>query len=139
MSCYTNVKVNISESQKQKLQNALQTGGLVSIRLDYEDFNGEGIFALAKSQVNKMAKAYESEKCVTVKMSKSQLVRNTKVEEGFLGALASLASRLLPTIAKTVLPALGIGAWENKKSDILNCLTGFIYESGVIEIIKQTE
>ena len=30
---YTNVKVNISKGQKQKLQNVLQTGGPVSIRL----------------------------------------------------------------------------------------------------------
>ena len=29
---YVNVKVNISEGQKQKLQSALQVGGPVSIR-----------------------------------------------------------------------------------------------------------
>ena len=33
-----------------------------------------------------------------------------KTEGGFLGLLAGLASRALPMIAKTVLPALGVGA-----------------------------
>ena len=57
-----------------------------------------------------MAKAYESGKGVAIKMSKTQLAHNMKVEGGFLGALAGLAARFLPMIAKTVLPALGIGA-----------------------------
>ena len=35
---------------------------------------------------------------------------NTKIEGGFLGLLAGLAARALLMIAKTVLPALGIGA-----------------------------
>ena len=35
---------------------------------------------------------------------------NTKVEGGFLGLLAGLAARALPMLAKTVLPALGVGA-----------------------------
>ena len=43
-------------------------------------------------------------------MSKSQLAHNMKVEGGFLGMLASLAARPLPMLAKTVLPAIGVGA-----------------------------
>ena len=43
-------------------------------------------------------------------MSKKQLKYNLKVEGGFLGLLAGLAARALPMIAKTVLPALGVGA-----------------------------
>ena len=59
---YVNVKVNISEGQKQKLQSALQVGGPVSIRLGHEDLNGEDVLALTKAQVTKIAKAYESGK-----------------------------------------------------------------------------
>ena len=110
MTRYTNDKVNISERQKQKLHEALQTGGPVSIRLGHEDLNGEDILALTKSQVNKLSKAYESGKGTTIKMSKSQLTYNMKVEGGFLGLLAGLAARALPMLAKTVLPALGVGA-----------------------------
>ena len=110
MTRYTNVKVHISEGQKQKLQNALQTHGPVSIRLGHEDLNGEDILALTKSQVNKLTKAYESGRGSTIKMSSTQLKHNLKVEGGFLGMLAGLAARFLPMIASKVLPALGIGA-----------------------------
>ena len=105
-----NVKVNISEGQKQKLQSALHVGGPVSIRLGHEDLNGEDVLALTKAQVTKITKAYQGGKGVTIKMSKSQLAHNKKVEGGFLGMLASLAARALPMLAKTVLPALGVGA-----------------------------
>ena len=43
-------------------------------------------------------------------MSSKQLKHNTKIEGGFLGLLAGIAARALPMIAKTVLPALGVGA-----------------------------
>ena len=82
----------------------------MSIRLSYEDMNGEDVVALTKSQVAKIAKAYRSGKGTTIKMSKSQLAHNMKVEGGFIGMLAGLAARALPTLAKTVLPALGVGA-----------------------------
>ena len=43
-------------------------------------------------------------------MSSSQLKRNKKIEGGFLCLLAGLAARAIPMLAKTVLPALGVGA-----------------------------
>ena len=122
---YVNVKVNISEGQKKKLQSAIQVGGPVSIRLGHEDLNGGDVLALTNSQVNKIAKAYEGGKGITIKMSKSQLAHNKKVEGGFLGMLASLAARALPMLAKTVLPALGVGA-----------LTG-LASSGVQKVMGQ--
>ena len=125
MDRYTDLKVNISEGQKQKLHSALQVGAPVSIRLAYEDLNGSDVLALTNSQVNKMRKAYEGRKGVTIKMSKTQLSHNMKVEGGFLGMLASLAARTLPMLAKTVLPALGVGA-----------LTG-LASSGVQKVMGQ--
>ena len=122
---YVNVKVNISEGQKQKLQTALHVGGPVSIRLGHEDLNGGDVLALTNSQVNKITKAYQGGKGITIKMSKSQLAHNKKVEGGFLGMLASLAARALPMLAKTVLPALGVGA-----------LTG-LASSGVQKVMGQ--
>ena len=104
------VKVNISEGQKRKLRNALQVGGPVSIRLGHEDFDGDDVITLTNSQVNKIEKAYEGGKGVTIKMSNAQLAHNMKVEGGFLGLLARLAVRALPMLTKTVLPALGVGA-----------------------------
>ena len=43
-------------------------------------------------------------------MTLKQLKHNTKIEGGFLGLLAGLTARALPMVAKTVLPALGVGA-----------------------------
>ena len=106
MTSYTNVKVNISEGQKEKLQNAIKAGCLaVSIRLE-----GDDILAVTDSQAKKFAKALENGKGITIRMSLKQLKHNKKIEGGFLGLLARLAARALPMIAKTVLPALGVGA-----------------------------
>ena len=131
---YVNVKVNISEGQKQKLQSALQVGGPVSIRLGHEDLNGEDVLALTKAQVTKITKAYESGKGITIKMSKSQLAHNKKVDGGFLGMLASLAARALPMLAKTVLPALGVGALTGLASSgvqkVMGTGTGTMRKSG---------
>ena len=57
-----------------------------------------------------MTKAHKNGKGITIRMSSSQLKHNRKIEGGFLGLLAGLAARALPMIAKTVLPALGVGA-----------------------------
>ena len=50
--------------------------------------------------------AYEEKKCMTIRMSKTQLAHNMKIEGGFLPALAGL----IPFLTRTVLPALGVGA-----------------------------
>ena len=43
-------------------------------------------------------------------MTSKQLKHNTKIEGGFLGLLAGLAAKAIPMLAKTVIPALGVGA-----------------------------
>ena len=111
MTKYLNARVNISEWQKEKLKHAIEAGcPTVSIRLGYEDLKGNDILPVTGSQAKKLAKAYENGKGVTIKMSSKQLKHNMKVEGGFLGLLAGLAARALPFVAKTVLPALGVGA-----------------------------
>ena len=111
MTRCTNVKVNILEGQKEKLQHAIKAGcPAVSIRLGHEDLKGNDILAVTNSQAKKLAKAHENGKGITIRMSSSQLKPNTKIEGGFLGLLAGLAARALLMLAKTVLPALGVGA-----------------------------
>ena len=51
-------------------------------------------------------KAYEANKGMTIKMSRSQLAYNMKIERGFLPMLAGL----IPFLTGTVLPALGVWA-----------------------------
>ena len=111
MTQYINVKVKISEGQKEKLQHALKANcSTISIRLKHEDLNGNDILAITESQAKKLAKAHEDGKGITIRLTSKQLKHNMKVEGGFLGLLAGLAARALPMIAKTVLPALGVGA-----------------------------
>ena len=111
MMMYTNVKVNISEGQKEKLQHTIKAGcSAVSIRLGHEDLKGNNILAVTNSQAKMLVKAHENGKGITIRMSSKQLKHNNKIEDGFLSLLAELATRALPMIAKMVLPALGAGA-----------------------------
>ena len=106
MTRYRNVKVHISEGQKEKLQHAIKAGcPSVSIRLGHEDLEGDDILAITDSQVKKLAKALENGKGMMIRMSSKH---NKKIECGFLGLLAGLAARALPMIVKTVLLALGV-------------------------------
>ena len=117
MTRYTNVKVNISEGQKEKLQLVIKAGcSTVSIRLGHEDLKGNDILAVTNSQAKKLAKAHKDGKGIMIRMSSRQLKHNTKIEGGFLGLLAGLAARAIPMIAKTVLPALGVGAFSGLAS-----------------------
>ena len=111
MTQYTDVYVNISDTQRKKLKQAIDAGcATTTLNLKNTDLRGEHKLALTNSQANKLREAIERGKRVTFRMSKKQLKHNLKVEGGFLGLLAGLAARALPMIAKTVLPALGVGA-----------------------------
>ena len=52
MSRYKNAKFYISEGQKKKLQDTIQTEGHVSIYFSYKNLNGNDNLALTKSQLN---------------------------------------------------------------------------------------
>ena len=111
MTQYIDVYVNVSEGQQQKLKNAIDAGcATTSLHLGKDDLKGEHKLALTKAQRDKLNRAIERDKGVTFRMSKKQLRHNIKVEGGFLPILAGLAARALPMLAKTVLPALGVGA-----------------------------
>ena len=111
MTSYKTVNVNISEGQEQKLRHSINANcAATSIRLGKDDLEGEHKLAVTNSQFNKLQKAKESGKGITIRMSSKQLKHNLKTEGGFLPLLAGMAARALPMIAKTVLPALGVGA-----------------------------
>ena len=68
-------------------------------------------------------------------MSKTQVARNMKIEGGFLSLLAGLASQSIPFIAKTVLPALGVGALSSPAITGVQKLVGdglFIKKGGCV-------
>ncbi len=53
---------------------------------------------LTQAQINNIKNAKLKNKGVTLKLSGKQIRANLKVEGGFLGMLASLAARFIPTL-----------------------------------------
>ena len=51
---YTDVNVNISDSQKQKVKKALAAGTQFSLRLSHEDLVGNAVIAVTQSQFNRL-------------------------------------------------------------------------------------
>ena len=91
MTRYTNVKVRILDGQKDKLKKSFESNCKSNtIRLTFSDLHGEDVIALTKSQLDRLVEAYEEKKGMTIKMSKTQLTHNIKIEGGFLPALAGL-------------------------------------------------
>ena len=107
MTHYTNIKMPISEGQKDKIKKAFESNSKsITIRFKFSDLYGEDVIALTKSQVDELVEAYEEKKGMTIRMSKTQLAHNMNIEGGFLPALAGL----IPVLTGTVMPALGVGA-----------------------------
>ena len=92
MTRYRNVKVNIWEWQKEKLQHAIKAGcPAVSIRLGHEDLEGNDSLAVTDLQVKKLAKALENGKGIMIRMSSKQLKHNKKIEGGFLSLFSQIS------------------------------------------------
>ena len=91
MTHYTNIKMRISEGQKYKLKKAFEYNSKsITIRFKFSDLHGEDVIALTKLQVDRLVEAYEEKKGKTIRMSKTQLDHNMKIEGGFLPALTGL-------------------------------------------------
>ena len=108
----------------------------MSIRLSHNDISGEDVLALTQAQINKITKAYQSGKGVTIKMSKTQIEHNAKVEGGFIGAILPMLATAGKFLMSSVLPGLatglltGVGAAAGSK--VVNKISG----SGVMYLKK---
>ena len=99
--------MRISEGQKDKIKKTFESNGKsITIRFKFSELYGEDVIAITKWQVDRLVEAYEEKKGMTIRMWKTQLAYNMKIEGGFLPALAGL----IPFVTGTVLPALGVGA-----------------------------
>ena len=88
MTRYTNVKMRISDGQKDMLKKAIESiCESITIRLTFSDMHGEDVIAITKSQLDKLEKAYEAKQGITIKMSETQLAHNMNIEAGFLSPL----------------------------------------------------
>ena len=88
--------------------------------MKFSDLHGEDVIALTKSQLDRLVEACEEKKGMTIRMSKTQLAHNMKIEGGFLLALAGL----IPFLTGTVFPALGVGALSGLASTGVQKLIG---------------
>src|SRR6218665_179829 len=112
MSRYMNVKVNVSEGQKDKIKRALEAGTGVTIRLSHGDLSGEHVLALTQGEINKMAKVYQNGTGMALKMSKTQLEHNAKVEGGFIGAILPFLATAGKFLLSSVLPSCRFTKWD---------------------------
>ena len=98
------MKVHISDNQKSKIKQAAEKGEAVSIKLSYDDLQGNDVLAFTKAQLNKIAEAFNNQKGVTIKMSKTQVEHNKRIEGGFiLPLLGAVASAVLPSLASAAI------------------------------------
>ena len=139
MTQYKNVNVNLTENQIQKLENSINANcAATSIKLGKNDLEGEHTLKLTNSQFNKLQRAKEQGKGITIRMSSKQLKHNLKTEGGFLGLLAGLAARALPAIAgiaKNVIPTIATGALSGLASSGVSKLLGnglYLKKGGLI-------
>src|SRR6218665_2912074 len=132
-----NVKVNVSEEKKDKIKIALQSGTSVTIRLSHGDLSGEHVLALTQAQVNKMAKVYEKGTGMALKISKTQLEHNAKVEVGLIGAILPFLATAGKFLLSSVLPGLATGALTGIGSAAASKVVDKISGSGVVYVQKR--
>ena len=69
MTRYTNFKMRISEGQKDKLKKAFESNcESITIGLTFSDLHREDVIALTNSQLDRLVKAYEEKKGMTIRM-----------------------------------------------------------------------
>ena len=69
MTRYTNIKMRISEGQKDKIKKAFDSNcESITIRFKFSDLHGEDVIALTKLQLDRLVEAYEEKKGMTITM-----------------------------------------------------------------------
>ena len=115
MMLYTPVKLTVAKDQLEKLKSSLNKPFLsVKIRIKslHKDGSGKHTLLLTRAQIASIEKvrANGQRRFKTIRMSRSQVKKNITYEGGFLGFLASLASKALPMLAKGLATGLISGA-----------------------------
>ena len=112
---YTPTKVTISADQHDKLKNAVHHHKAASIRLKLGNINSDQqhqhTLLLTRSQIARMerSKLIGKDK-VTLHFSKRQMQANVQHQGGFLGMLAGLAAKALPSLLGGLATGLVSGA-----------------------------
>ena len=147
MAQYINTNVNLTENQIQKLRQAINANcSATSIKIGYDDLDGDHTIFLTKAQYNKLQNAKEQGKGLTIRMSSRQLKHNVKTQGGFLGALlpaigavGRMVAPALLGVAKKALPHLATGALSGLASTGVSKLFGnglYLKKGGMIAQVE---
>ena len=109
---YTPVKVNVFTDQHDKLKNAIAHQKAASIKLNLEDdSDGHNTLLMTRGQIAKIERSkHIGKRQVTIHFSKRQVQANVQHHGGFLGMLAGLAARALPSLLGGLATGLVSGA-----------------------------
>ena len=100
---YTPIKLNVFADQHEKLKNAVTHQKATSVKIKLSDNSGDGrhTLLLTRGQIAKIERAKLIGKGkVSIHLSKRQVQANVEHQGGFLGMLAGLAAKALPTLLK---------------------------------------
>jgi len=111
---YTPTKVVVPEKTHEKLAKAVQAGIPTSVRIELQsDKSPEQTLLLTTGQLIKIERAIAlGKRFISLRMSRKQLQANIKHEGGFLGMLAGLAARFLPSLLTGLATGAVSGAVE---------------------------
>ena len=146
MTQYKSVNVNLSGNQINKLKQAINANcAATSLKLDYDDLDGDHTIFITNGQYNKLQNARDRGKGLTIRMSSRQLKRNTQ-EGGFLGAIlpalgavAKVAGPALMGVAKKALPHLASGVLSGLASSGVGKLFGdglYLKKGGMVANVE---
>ena len=137
---YHEYGLNLTKGQADKLQRAAKKGCPVSIRLSHANLQGDHKMMLTSRQIQKITKLLQKGSGgMNLEMSATQIKENMQKEGGFLPMLAGLAMRSLPMVAKTILPALGVGALSGLGGVAVNKVLGsglYLKRGGCVCTVK---
>ena len=121
---YTEIKVNISENQHNKIKAAINNYVGTTIQFSIEDLKAENpshTLALTHTQIAKLAEALNNNKGVRISLSKTQLEHNKTIKGGFIGSLlAGLASAVAPPLISLIMDKIsGKGIYLKRGDGLL--------------------
>ena len=94
---YKPVKVHVPQKVHDKLKSLIAQDKAIPIKVDLQE--GEDILLLTPGQIIKMRNAKnEGKKSIILRFSRKQVRANVQHEGGFLSAIMSMASKVLPTL-----------------------------------------
>ena len=111
---YTPTKVNVFIDQHDKLKNAITHHKAASIKLNIQDVGGQhNTLLLTRGQIARIERAkLIGKRQVTIRFSRRQVQANVQHRGGFLGMLAGLAAKALPSLVGGLATGLVSGAVE---------------------------